>query len=203
MFSATRIASSGSSHACPVRRAASTPSSTPTLVTTSLKMCRPSASSAGERSARPCRSSTDAHTAFSRPAPRFTPSPASPSPACSGKVAGFSSAGSASRTIAAAASTISTPSATALKYSAFVCPYGWLASAGRAATRSAISAATAAATLMMLSSASEYSATLPVIRYATYFRASTTTATRMLPSANLEARDEVCTEVEEAVTRGA
>ena len=163
-------------------------------------MCRPSASSAGERSARPWRSSTDAHTAFSTPAARFTPSPATPESA--GNSAGFSRPGSASRTIAAAASTINTPSATALKYSAFVCPYGWLASAGRAATRSAISAATAAATLMMLSSASEYSATLPVIRYATYFRASTTTATRMLPSATLEARDEVCTEVEEAVTRG-
>ncbi len=64
--------------------------------------------------------------------------------------------------ISTAATMISEASTTAAKNSAFSCPYGWLASAGRAARRKASSATTEAATLVTVSTASEYRAALSV-----------------------------------------
>ena len=61
----------------------------------------------------------------------------------------------ASRRITIAATMISEPANTALKYSALWWPNGWLASAGWAASRTASSAAEAVATFTRLSSASE------------------------------------------------
>ena len=66
--------------------------------------------------------------------------------------------------MSSAATMISAPSSTAEKYSALWWPNGWRRSGGCEPMRMAMSAATAVSTLTMLSSASENSATLPVIR---------------------------------------
>ena len=75
---------------------------------------------------------------------------------------------------------ISTPSITAAKNSTLSCPYGWFASAGRAARRSAPNATRLATTLTTLSSASEYSAALPVSHHAPVFIASTARPTKIV-----------------------
>ena len=72
---------------------------------------------------------------------------------------------------------------TAAKNSALSWPYRWFASAGRAASRSAANATTAAATLTTDSAASENSAALPVTAQAASFSPSTTSPRPMLPAA--------------------
>ncbi|MNT73547.1 hypothetical protein D3C72_2122670 [compost metagenome] len=58
ILSATSPASTASSTAQPVANTRPSPTSTPMVETTSVIRCLPSASSAGERTARPCRIST-------------------------------------------------------------------------------------------------------------------------------------------------
>ena len=82
--------------------------------------------------------------------------------------------------MSSAATMISAPSSTAEKYSALWCPNGWPRSGGCEPMRMAMSAATAVSTLTMLSSASENSATLPVIKKAMYLMPITASATPML-----------------------
>ena len=72
---------------------------------------------------------------------------------------------------------------TAEKNSAFSWPYGWFASGGIAAKRSATKATRLATTFTTLSSASEYKAALPVIHHAAAFIASTMMPTAMVPIA--------------------
>src|SRR6056297_2869611 len=86
-----------------------------------------------------------------------------------------------------AARMIMTPSSTALKNSALWCPKGWLASGGIAATRIATRAAAAVARFTVLSSASDRSATEPVIHQAITFRPSTRQPSRRLPTASFKA----------------
>ena len=124
---------------------------TPTEVTTSVMMCRPSATSAGERSARPVRIRICAQTRLITDA---TPLMARPVHGWS-SVAGAFQARATSARISSAATTISTPSSTAEKYSALWWPNGWSWSAGVWLTRIAQKAAAAAITLTVDSSASE------------------------------------------------
>jgi len=72
---------------------------------------------------------------------------------------------------------------TAAKNSALSWPYGWLASAGLAASERAAKATPAAATLTTVSAASENSAALPVTAHAAVLSASTTTPIAILPAA--------------------
>ncbi len=97
-----------------VKRTAASPAMTPTEVTTSLITCRPSALSAGERSSRPARSNSSAKTALMAAATPFTARPAQGAD----RSAGAFQARATSARISKAATTISTPSSTAEKYSA-------------------------------------------------------------------------------------
>jgi hypothetical protein len=85
----------------------------------------------------------------------------------------------ASRRMSSAATTISTPSSTAEKYSALWCPKGWLSSAGMWETRIAYQATAEATTLTMDSIASESSATEPVSHQAENFSARIARPTMM------------------------
>ncbi len=87
---------------------------TPTDVTTSVMMWWPSASSAGDFSRRPARISTSAQKQLIAAAKPLT---ASPAQACSSG-AGFCQDRQTSAMISRAATTMSTPSRTAEKYSA-------------------------------------------------------------------------------------
>ena len=85
--------------------------------------------------------------------------------------------------IAIAAATISTPSNTAEKYSAFAWPKLCSASAGLATTRNATKAATAATRLTNDSSASDSRPTEPLTRQAISFITITTIAVAILSNA--------------------
>jgi len=74
---ATAAAISGSSTHHPVSIAISTPAATPADVTTSVHRCLPSATSAGDLSPPPRRTSTEAHTAFRTVAAPLISSPSS------------------------------------------------------------------------------------------------------------------------------
>ena len=109
--SAARIASS-----CPqpVTAASITPNSTPAVDTTSVHRCRPSATSAGERSFRPCRTSHQAHPALSPVATTLTPIPTGS--ASNGR--GATKPVQACWKITSAATAMKIPISTAEKYSA-------------------------------------------------------------------------------------
>ena len=115
MLMATRIASTGSSHSQPVASASRRPTSTPADVTTSAMMCLPSATSAGDRALRPARMRIVAKTPLITAAARLS---ARPGPGAVMAAPPLVSVVTASRRISSAASTISTPSSTADKYSA-------------------------------------------------------------------------------------
>ena len=113
MLTATSAASAGSRIAQPVTTDSRMPIATPTEVTTSDNRCRPSAASAGERCFRPCRISTQLQPALIRLA---TPLSARPIVGAAIGV-GFWIPAQASRRINSAATMISDPASTALKYS--------------------------------------------------------------------------------------
>ena len=113
-LSATKLASKGSSQGSAKYAASATPIATPKDEITSDNKCWPSASSAADFKRRPARIKTKHHAAFSAPAAILMPRP---SEICS-KTRGLRKARYACQKIAIAASTIRTPSITALINSA-------------------------------------------------------------------------------------
>ena len=115
MLAATTIATNGSRRFQPVTATATTPTSTPADVQTSVSRWWALACSVTERCARAARSSTSATPRFTSDATTET---ARPSPTCS-SARGCSRRSTAATAMLIAATTISVPSTPAEKYSAF------------------------------------------------------------------------------------
>lgn len=118
MFSATPMATSGSSHSQPVTPTSNRPATTPAEVQTSVSRCLASASSAIERCMREARSITQASTPLST---ELATDSARPQPTCSSGC-GFQKRGNAVQMMAAAAPMIRMPSKPDEKYSALSWP---------------------------------------------------------------------------------
>src|SRR5699024_8511220 len=162
-----------------------TPTTTPTEVMTSVSRCLPSALSVGERCRIPARTSRAPTTPLRTAA---TTEIAMPSPGDSSG-AGLVSRATPGERMTAAARKIIAPSTTAEKYAAVECPYWGSASAGRAATVSAMRATTAATRLTTDSAASDSRPTDPVIHQAHVLRPMVTTAVATESHANFRRVD--------------
>ena len=173
MFSATAMASTGSSQSQPVTPTSTRPSTTPAEVQTSVSRCRASASSVIERCMREARSITQASMPLS--ADDSTESPR-PQPSCS-RGCGSARRGSADQMMAAAAPKIRMPSKPAEKYSALSWPNGWSSSAGRSATVTIHRPNSAAARFTSDSIASDSRPTEPVTHQAPVLSAMVSRAT--------------------------
>ncbi|SFD81546.1 hypothetical protein SAMN04489710_106264 [Paracidovorax konjaci] len=173
MFSATRMATAGSSQSQPVAITPRMPTTTPAEVHTSVSRCRASPSSAAERYTRAERSMSQASRPLSA---ELATDSASPQPSCE-MGAGANRRCTDAQRIASAAPSTRMPSKPDEKYSALWWPNGWPPSAGRCATVTIISAKTAPARFTNDSSASDSSPTEPVRYQADPLRKMVTTAT--------------------------
>ena len=175
MFSATAIATAGSSHCQSVRVTRDKPTTTPAEVHTSVIRWRASPSSAMER----CRRADCSIAHASAPLrTELSTESVRPQPSCSSGC-GTSSRCTAAQMMPSAATMISRPSKPEEKYSALWCPYGWSVSAGRRAMVTINNANPALARFTKDSIASASRPTEAVIHQARVFSAIVSTATTM------------------------
>ena len=172
MFSATKMARTGSSHNAPVACTSSRPTTTPADVHTSVMRCRASASSTMEWCSRAATSMR--HASIPLSTELATASTMPQLSRCKG--CGSMNRCAAAQMMPTAAPTMSRPSKPLEKYSALVWPNGWSSSAGRCAIVTIAMANSAEARFTNDSIASDNRPTESVIHHAAVFMTMVATA---------------------------